>query len=255
MDLSLLLFFLFQAMAAATIDDAFAPIFSPIVDKACDIIKCGKGNCTVNLNETFGFVCECDEGWKQFHIGDHLRFLPCVIPNCTVNFSCEQLPAPTPAILPPPTNHSIFDACEWSYCGEGTCVKSPESGHRCECKTGYANLLNDTDLPCFRECSIGADCVNLGIGLTNSSSSTSPPTFSDSGVAANQDPHKTAKGKPPKDFTSCYGKGPMIKHSTTWRKKNKGPFGETNQNYLQKKPEHMMVKRHQMSQWVMKGIT
>ncbi|KAL5976135.1 hypothetical protein ACLOJK_020465 [Asimina triloba] len=48
---------------------------------ACDILACGKGNCTISSNQTLGFYCECDEGWKQFHVGDHLRFMPCIFPT------------------------------------------------------------------------------------------------------------------------------------------------------------------------------
>jgi hypothetical protein len=47
----------------------------------CKAAACGKGNCT-ETSGLPGYMCDCDPGWTQMHVGDHLRFLPCVIPNC-----------------------------------------------------------------------------------------------------------------------------------------------------------------------------
>lgn len=52
------------------------------VDYICNKSDCGKGTCEVSPEHAFGYVCNCKPGWTQFHIGDHLRFLPCVVPNC-----------------------------------------------------------------------------------------------------------------------------------------------------------------------------
>jgi hypothetical protein len=39
------------------------------------------------------------------------------------------------------------------YCGDGgTCEKASEFTHRCSCRDGYANLLNDTSYPCYQQC-------------------------------------------------------------------------------------------------------
>lgn len=43
-------------------------------------------------------------------------------------------------------------ACIWSFCGRGRCVRTTSLGHRCECKEGFSNLLNHTNLPCLKEC-------------------------------------------------------------------------------------------------------
>jgi len=63
------------------------------------------------------------------------------------------------------------------YCGDGgACEKVTDFTHRCSCRDGYANLLNDTSYPCYRQCSLGSDCRDLGIGVINGSTpSTSPP--------------------------------------------------------------------------------
>ena len=39
------------------------------------------------------------------------------------------------------------------YCGDGgACDKASDFTHRCSCRDGYANLLNDTTYPCYRQC-------------------------------------------------------------------------------------------------------
>jgi hypothetical protein len=50
-------------------------------DSICSTVACGQGNCTV-APDTLGYRCDCRPGWTQLHVGDSLRFLPCVIPNC-----------------------------------------------------------------------------------------------------------------------------------------------------------------------------
>ncbi|KAJ0753774.1 hypothetical protein HanPI659440_Chr09g0339501 [Helianthus annuus] len=84
-------------------------ISSPYVDNLCDGISCGRGNCSVDVARPFSFVCKCDPGWRRT-LGsgneDDLQFLPCVIPNCSMDYSCIPAPPPTPPI---PDNISIFD--------------------------------------------------------------------------------------------------------------------------------------------------
>ncbi|KAG1358613.1 neurogenic locus notch-like protein 1 [Cocos nucifera] len=143
----------------------------------CDNVQCGKGTCKSSLNYTFGFECECNLGWSQFH---NFPFSPCVIPNCSINYSCynnSEAPASSPA--PSLTNTSIFDPCFWSYCGGGKCVKTSTFDHRCECEDGFSNLLNIARFPCYKDCSLGVDCANLGITLPNATSPASPPSLPD----------------------------------------------------------------------------
>ncbi|XP_058106137.1 uncharacterized protein LOC131249399 [Magnolia sinica] len=166
-------------------DHALSPVFAPVFNGICDAIECGKGTC--NASSNFTFTCECNPGWSQFHIGDDFKFMPCVIPNCSLNYDCNNASAlaPAPSSLPDHTNHSIIDPCKWSYCGEGTCVRTSQFGHRCDCKEGFTNILNVTNFPCFSDCGVGADCKTLGIGVSNRSSST--PSLSENGGASNQD--------------------------------------------------------------------
>ncbi|KAG0489117.1 hypothetical protein HPP92_007928 [Vanilla planifolia] len=141
---------------------------------------CGKGICKVSDNHSLGFVCQCNEGWSQYHIEDYFRFLPCLIPNCSINYSCSNSSIP-PAAAPlpsPPDKLSLFNPCTWSFCGGGECVRSSTFEHRCECKPNYSNLLNISSFPCYKDCSIGADCKNLGISISNSSSSFSSSSSS-----------------------------------------------------------------------------
>ncbi|KAG2543310.1 neurogenic locus notch homolog protein 3-like [Panicum virgatum] len=173
---------LLAAAAAATAeasgaDDFFsplAPIFAPVINSICSTVACGKGNCTVAPG-TLGYRCDCEPGWTQLHVGDHLRFLPCVIPNCSIDTSCSNgSPAPAPTPLPAPKNFSL-DPCELAYCGTGgTCRNGSGLSYHCECKDGDSNLLNMTTMPCFQNCSIGADCSRIGILPFSNSSSKSP---------------------------------------------------------------------------------
>ncbi|KAH0464210.1 hypothetical protein IEQ34_006996 [Dendrobium chrysotoxum] len=160
--------------------EILSPLLSPILDGLCNAVDCGKGICKVSENHTFGFMCECNPGWNQFNGSDNFSFLPCVIPQCTIDSSCSNnspAPAPAPAPFPaPPSNISLFDPCTWSFCGGGQCSRTSTFEHQCECKLGYNNLLNVSSFPCYRQCSIGGDCVNLGINVSNSSSSASSST-------------------------------------------------------------------------------
>ncbi|XP_020587437.1 slit homolog 2 protein [Phalaenopsis equestris] len=172
--------------------DFLSPLLSPVLNGLCNAVYCGKGSCKVSENSSFGFSCQCNPGWTQFHIEDHLSFLPCLIPNCSINYSCSKVSAPpAPAPFPaPPHNFTLFDPCAWSFCGGGECVRSSTFEHSCECKKGYSNLLNVSSFPCYKDCSIGADCSNLGIGLSNSSSApSSQPSLSDNGDSSAGDYH------------------------------------------------------------------
>ncbi|URE21918.1 EGF [Musa troglodytarum] len=57
-------------------------LLSPLINEICNnSVECGKGSCQVSTDDSLGFVCKCNPGWSQFHIGDYFRFLPCIIPN------------------------------------------------------------------------------------------------------------------------------------------------------------------------------
>ncbi|RVW38103.1 hypothetical protein CK203_095128 [Vitis vinifera] len=150
--------------------DDWSPALSPFLDNLCDEVECGKGTCKASLEYKFNFICECDSGWKRTR-GDNedgLKYLPCVIPNCTLDYSCMTAPSPAPAV---PHNESAFDPCYWMYCGEGKCTRSSAYGYKCECNSGYQNLLNISVYPCYSECALGSDCEKLGIKVSNSTSS------------------------------------------------------------------------------------
>lgn len=160
-----------------------APLLQPLFGNMCNgSVQCGRGACEESSNTLFGYVCNCDRGWRQFHVGlgDSFRILPCVVPNCSVNYKCfndSGAPAEPPE---PPRITNISNICSFAYCGGGNCVQNSTVGYHCDCYEGYSNLLNNTNLPCYRDCSLGADCSDLGITLNNSSSS-SPPSLSDNG--------------------------------------------------------------------------
>ncbi|XP_059293675.1 uncharacterized protein LOC132046874 isoform X2 [Lycium ferocissimum] len=166
----------------STASNALPPIFSPILENACKEMNCGKGTCkassnSASSNSTFGFACECQPGWRRTRSeNDNLfKFLPCVIPNCTMNFSCGEKEAPAPA-PDKRSNSSIFEPCHWADCGGGSCNKTSAVTYSCNCQEGYYNLLNQTAFPCVKDCALGMDCAQLGIDVPNSSS---PPSLPD----------------------------------------------------------------------------
>ncbi|KAJ8485847.1 hypothetical protein OPV22_018332 [Ensete ventricosum] len=185
----------------ATADDTLSPLFGHGLDDICSKNLCGKGTCESAPLHAFGFVCNCDPGWTQFHIGDHLRFLPCIIPKCSINLPCQN-ESMAQASSPSPTPHpdeliSLLDPCLYSFCGDGTCVKTSTFGHRCDCKEGFSNLLNKSSLPCYRDCSVDNSCNKGAVGP---SPSPSPYPF----VISLWDPCK---------FSYC-GDGTCVKTST-----------------------------------------
>ncbi|XP_073123840.1 uncharacterized protein [Henckelia pumila] len=141
----------------------------------CEGNVCGRGSCFVTDNSTFGYECECEDGWRQARYeqdnGGFLKFLPCVVPNCTINYGCEN--TPTPELdnrqRERQANLSIFESCFWTNCGGGYCNQTSPFTHSCECEEGYYNLLNSTIFPCFRDCSFGAGCSNFAFNFTNTS--------------------------------------------------------------------------------------
>lgn len=144
-------------------------------------MKCGQGTCKPSGNSTIPFECECSPGWKQVANTDDdhsLKFLPCVIPNCTLDYSCSKAPPPVQENQNK-GNESIFDVCRWSDCGGGICKKTSLFTHKCECDEGYQNLLNLIFSPCFKECSLGMDCKDLGLGFMNKSPPAPPPNLSE----------------------------------------------------------------------------
>ncbi|KAJ7978098.1 Neurogenic locus notch-like protein [Quillaja saponaria] len=152
--------------------DNVSPALSPLFEKLCEEVECGKGKCKVDTDYALNFFCECDSGWKRTPHDDDdedkyaTGFLPCVIPNCTLNYGCQPAPPPVPE-KDIPRNLSAFDPCYWAYCGEGTCTKNRTYTHRCECKSGYSNLLDIKAFPCYSECTLGSDCAKLGIKVAN----------------------------------------------------------------------------------------
>ncbi|KAI5676719.1 hypothetical protein M9H77_07669 [Catharanthus roseus] len=164
----------------ATKGDAIPPVLSPLLDNICNDVQCGKGKCEADMGKPFGFVCECESGWKRTRDSDedNLQFLPCIIPNCSLDYSCMPAAPPTPPI---PNNFSLFDPCYWMYCGEGTCTRNSTYKHTCQCNPGRSNLLNISAFPCYNDCALGSDCSRLGIRIANT---TSTPGSSNEGSPA-----------------------------------------------------------------------
>ncbi|XVE54339.1 hypothetical protein DITRI_Ditri03aG0072200 [Diplodiscus trichospermus] len=133
-------------------------ISNPISANACATVDCGQGTCRETDSSLLGFECDCYSGWKHFQIGP-LVLPPCIIPNCTLDFSCGEGSPPPPS----PPNFNLSDPCTLTWCGDGSC-KTNGTGYECDCNAGSDNLLDMPDLPCFKECSLGADCHGVGLG-------------------------------------------------------------------------------------------
>ncbi|KAI6683633.1 hypothetical protein NL676_029546 [Syzygium grande] len=107
----------------------------------------------------------------------HLKFLPCVIPNCTLNYSCMKSPASAEEKTKQ-ANESILNPCHWVDCGGGSCNMTSIISYSCLCDEGYHNLFNLDAFPCYTQCAIGMDCLNLGISSSNNTALA--PTLADS---------------------------------------------------------------------------
>ncbi|KAF8037943.1 hypothetical protein BT93_B0708 [Corymbia citriodora subsp. variegata] len=149
-------------LPALALGDVLSPLLSPIADDVCKEVKCGRGTCKPSGNSTFLYgngtflyECECEPGWKQTlsNTDQHLRFLPCVIPNCTLNYSCMKSPASAEEKARQ-ANESIFNPCHWVDCGGGSCNKTSIVSYSCLCDEGYYNLFNLTAFPCYQQCSL-----------------------------------------------------------------------------------------------------
>ncbi|KAI6692580.1 hypothetical protein NL676_020290 [Syzygium grande] len=154
--------------------------WTPFYAKPCDAVECGKGTCVANSTYPWDYICECEAGWKRTRLDneDDYKFLPCVIPNCSLQYSCVPAPQPLP---PVPHNLSFFDPCYWTYCGGGTCTQSISHGQICQCNSGYSNLMNISVFPCFNECAIGAaDCAKLGVKISSSTGTAASSSDSES---------------------------------------------------------------------------
>lgn len=152
---------------------ALSYLLPPVFDDVCKEVVCGKGTCKPsNQSALFLFECECNPGWKQANYGpaENFKFLPCVVPNCTINYSCMNASSPVQD-KGSRANESIFDPCHWTNCGGGFCNKTSNFTYSCECAKDYYNILNDTSLPCFLDCAIGMDCSRQGILSSNKSTS------------------------------------------------------------------------------------
>ncbi|MBA0710539.1 hypothetical protein Golax_009819, partial [Gossypium laxum] len=90
-----------------------------------------------------------------------------------MNNVCSAAPSPAQEKASD-TDQSAFDICRWTNCGGGSCNKTSPFTYDCRCSEGYFNLLNVSAFPCYKECAIGLDCANLGISLTNKSTSVTP---------------------------------------------------------------------------------
>uniref|UniRef100_A0A0R0KQH9 Uncharacterized protein n=1 Tax=Glycine max TaxID=3847 RepID=A0A0R0KQH9_SOYBN len=118
-------------------------------DDVCKEVECGKGTCKPSKNSSFFFECECQP--ESFNDESGLKFLPRIIPNCTLDYSYSKAPAPVQQKATKP-NESIFYACHWVDCGGGSCNKTSKF--------------------------FGMGYSELGISMTNSSTST-PPALND----------------------------------------------------------------------------
>ncbi|KAL1558839.1 hypothetical protein AAHA92_09255 [Salvia divinorum] len=174
---------LLLAPMAAKGDNHVPPSLAPFFDDLCKEVECGKGSCEAAPGSPFSFKCNCEEGWKRTRLDDEedLEFLPCIIPNCDVNYSCMPAAPPLPAV---PHNTSFFDPCYWVYCGEGTCSKNSTRTHTCQCDAGYSNLLNVSAFPCYNDCAIGSNsCERLGLKAASSTSNPSSNGDSNQAIA------------------------------------------------------------------------
>nr|GEX00333.1 putative RNA-directed DNA polymerase, eukaryota, reverse transcriptase zinc-binding domain protein [Tanacetum cinerariifolium] len=144
-------------------------------DDLCQVLGCGEGRCVADHKRS-SYHCECNRGWKTMMVAP-MPYPSCIVPNCTMNFTCGgRAPLPPPRPPPPRSPINITNACNLVWCGEGECV-GEGTGHYCRCHDDAENLSNNSTYICIRRCSFNANCNHLGLGLT---SPPSPPPRSNS---------------------------------------------------------------------------
>ncbi|KAI3775044.1 hypothetical protein L1987_49612 [Smallanthus sonchifolius] len=149
----------------------FFGLFSyTLQDDACQILGCGEGRCVAD-GKRLSYHCECNRGWKTMMVAP-MPFPSCIVPNCTMNFSCGSRAPPPPPYLRPPFNTT--NVCNLVWCGEGDCV-ADETRHYCRCHDDADNLHNNSSFICIRQCAFKADCNHLGIGRVSPPSGSPPP--------------------------------------------------------------------------------
>ncbi|KAL8252401.1 hypothetical protein R6Q59_036094 [Mikania micrantha] len=130
--------------------------FSYSLQDACKDKDCGQGKCVADqpVPELL-FHCECDVGWKTIMVGP-MPFGSCIIPNCTIDFSCGGKYPPTPPL--PPINFT--SPCNLVWCGDGDCVVNG-TDHYCQCHERAANLFHNPKFICMQQCYLDGDCDHL----------------------------------------------------------------------------------------------
>ncbi|NP_001145634.1 uncharacterized protein LOC100279121 precursor [Zea mays] len=129
----------------------------------CDTAECGKGTCSevpgILPVVMASYKCTCDPGWSQPKLLNLtvLPFMPCIIPDCTFDSSCYNFSLFSLRGIP------LTDPCVIIDCGLGECRKGQGFSYTCECQPGYVNFLDQTYLPCVKNCSFGSDCSKQGI--------------------------------------------------------------------------------------------
>ncbi|MCO5555419.1 hypothetical protein L7F22_008965 [Adiantum nelumboides] len=145
---------------------------------ACELAKCLKGQCINSTSFPF-YKCECNAGW-QAPFG--ASWLPCILPNCSIDLTCanKSAVAPAPSVAAPLFSGGL-DVCALHVCGNGECIRNGSStrnatdDYECMCDPGYVNFGNKADGYCIRKCSVGADCSNVKLPFGRGNASSPPP--------------------------------------------------------------------------------
>ncbi|CAN6288169.1 unnamed protein product [Urochloa humidicola] len=163
----------------------------------CDTASCGRGICK-ELPELIPgaliYECHCYPGWS--HASGAIPFSPCIVPNCSFDGACLNLSVAPPTGIPK-------GACDVVSCGKGGACKTGDLpfSYSCECQPGYANLLNQTALPCVNNCFSGKGCSALGLGPAPASEPSPPvsptPTAGDHDSSRPSAPPSGTKGSVP----------------------------------------------------------
>eukprot|EP00250_Pteridium_aquilinum_P015306 c22511_g1_i2 orf=320-1045(-) len=172
------LYLLFAAFSSANFDgEPLEPSLLNIGNGfSCEFAKCLRGQCVNDSSFPF-YKCECNAGWKPpFGVA----WLPCILPNCSIDLTCANsssaVPAPSPTL---PSFNGSPNICSLPVCGNGVCSSAGNSSndYECKCDTGYANLRNKSDGYCIRSCSIGADCTNVNLPIGGTRHAPPPPSL------------------------------------------------------------------------------
>jgi len=149
-------------------------------DTLCTGVDCGNGTCVTSSDYPY-VKCDCNPGWRQPSASVYVPFLACVIPNCSLDYTCNNSVGEAPSPSSDESGDHSYRArpCLYDVCGGGTCISKSDHGYICQCSSGYGNIMNWNNGYCVKKCAIQGECSSQGVTVSSSNDSTTSSSKND----------------------------------------------------------------------------